>query len=565
MLVELNIKNFAIIDDLKITFNEGLNLLTGETGSGKSIIIDALGILLGGRSNKNLIRQGKDGAYLEALFFVDDSINPYLKELGYFDDDNILIISREISKNQPSLSRVNGRPVTLSVLNGISSKLVDIYGQFEHQSLLDISNHMKIIDSFGNSEYHNLLTMIYKNYNQYKDEVKKLEEVDIDPRERQRQMDLLKFQMNEIDEVDLYNIDEDKLVREYKKLDNAKNIIATLLETLELLNGYSNENSSILDMLNIISSHLNNYSEFDESIKSFKDRVNSSLHEIEDLWNEIRHFNENLYIDEERLTVINEQIDHINRLKRKYGNNISDILIYRDDMEDKYNSLLNFEEEINNKKIKIKRHKKQLLESSLELSKIRKKISRELENRITKELQELNMEDVKFKVRFEEKDTSFNGIDNIEFLISTNQGEDLKPLSKIVSGGEMSRIMLAFKSITASKESIPTLIFDEIDTGISGRTAQIVGEKINRLGENHQIIIISHLPQIAALADHYYLITKSIIDKKTRTKVKKLSENDRILELARLLGGSNLTETTLKNAKEMLEMSKELKEKISSK
>lgn len=559
MLKEISIKNFAIIDDLQIEFHSGLNLLTGETGSGKSIIIDALGILLGGRSNKNLIRQGKDKAFLEALFFINqESINDYLKELGYFDEDSILIISREISKGQPSISRINGRPVTLSVLNEISSRLVDIYGQFEHQSLLNISNHMKIIDSFGDSDYHKLLTKISKNYIEYKDEIRKLREIDIDSMERQRQIDLLKFQIDEIDQVDL-DIDENDLIKEFKRLDNAKNIMLVMDKVMELLNGYGNQNASILDMLNEISTYLNEFDEIDDRIKHFNSRVDSSLYEIQDLWNEVRYYNESLYIDEEKLAILNEEIDNINKLKRKYGNTISRILAYRKESQNQYESLLNYDNEIEKRKLAIGKYKKLLLDDSLKVSSVRKSISIELENLITDELDQLNMKDVKFKVNFKEKDISSNGIDHIEFMIATNKGEDLKPLSKIVSGGEMSRIMLAFKSITASKDSIPTLVFDEIDTGISGRTAQIVGEKISSLAINHQIIIISHLPQIAALSDHYYQISKSIVDNKTITKVKKLTHEDKILELARLLGGSKLTEITLKNAKEMIEMSKKNK------
>lgn len=559
MLKEISIRNFAIIDDLKIEFDRGLNLITGETGSGKSIIIEALGILLGARSNKNLIRHGMDIAYLEALFFIDDQTKDYVDALGYADTDNILILSREISRKNPSVSRINGRPITLSLLNKISSKLVDIYGQYEHHYLLNISNHIKLIDSFGNDNHKELMNRINSDYEGYKEEKNNLIKIDIDPKDRQRQIDLLKFQIDEIEELDLSQVDEENLMKEYKKLDNAKNIIASLSEAMDLLNESDSREGSILDMLRAISISLDEFKDFDELLENFYNRIESSIFEIQDIWNEIRIYNESLYMDEEELSILREQIDHINKLKRKYGNSIADIVKYREEIESEYKSLLNFDHEIRLIKSKINKLENKLQEDSKKLSVSRKNISNELVNKVTEELVQLNMKEVKFKVNFKNKELSSNGIDYIEFLISTNQGEDLKPLSEIVSGGEMSRIMLAFKSITATKGLIPTLIFDEIDTGISGRTAQIVGEKINRLSFSHQVILISHLPQIAALADHHFLISKNTLDKKTITKVEKLSDEDRVIELARLLGGLNITDTTMNNAREMIEMSKKNK------
>lgn len=559
MLKEISIRNFAIIDDLKIEFDRGLNLITGETGSGKSIIIEALGILLGARSNKNLIRHGMDIAYLEALFFIDDQTKDYVDALGYADTDNILILSREISRKNPSVSRINGRPITLSLLNKISSKLVDIYGQYEHHYLLNISNHIKLIDSFGNDNHKELMNRINSDYEGYKEEKNNLIKIDIDPKDRQRQIDLLKFQIDEIEELDLSQVDEENLMKEYKKLDNAKNIIASLSEAMDLLNESDSREGSILDMLRAISISLDEFKDFDELLENFYNRIESSIFEIQDIWNEIRIYNESLYMDEEELSILRGQIDHINKLKRKYGNSIADIVKYREEIESEYKSLLNFDHEIRLIKSKINKLENKLQEDSKKLSVSRKNISNELVNKVTEELVQLNMKEVKFKVNFKNKELSSNGIDYIEFLISTNQGEDLKPLSEIVSGGEMSRIMLAFKSITATKGLIPTLIFDEIDTGISGRTAQIVGEKINRLSFSHQVILISHLPQIAALADHHFLISKNTLDKKTITKVEKLSDEDRVIELARLLGGLNITDTTMNNAREMIEMSKKNK------
>lgn len=562
MLLELSIKNFAIIDDLKVSFTRGLNLLTGETGAGKSIIIEALGIVLGGRGNKRLIRDQEKPTVLQALFSVDnlEELRPLLDQYGiHVEENNLLIITREISIDRPSISRINDKTVTLTVLNEVSSQLVDIFAQHEHQSLLDVNNHKVLIDSFGDNDFHKLKSEIYSLYQAYTREKQRLEKMDKSPREREREIDLLKFQIQEIDLANLSDYDEDNIEKEYKKLSNVKDISVGLDRILELFSSSQFDHPSIFNFINENISILEDLAEFDKDLKDYLEDLKETYYNLQDLHNSLLNYVDNIYIDNSRLDFLSERLDEVNRLKDKYGNSIQEILNYRNKINEELEELINYEEEIEKINRQVKKYKKELYNLSKKLSTKRKNIAKTIERQIIKELRELNMQDIDFKVNFKEnKNLGVDGIDLIEFLISTNPGEDLKPLSKIVSGGEMSRIMLAFKSVLADYDNIPTLIFDEIDTGISGRTAQVVGEKISNISKNHQVISITHLPQITALADSHYLISKIIKNQKTLTQIEKLNKKERIEELARLLGGVDVTSTTINHAKEMIEMSKKL-------
>lgn len=558
MLKEISIKNFAIIDDIKIEFTEGLNLLTGETGSGKSIIIEALGIVLGGRSSKDIIRTGEDKAIIEALFFVSEDIKQGLQNNGYECSD-ILIITKEIYANYPSISRINGRPITLNILTSITNKLVDIFGQHEHQSLLNISNHIKLIDSFGNDGFSTLKELIHKDYEEYKKLNDRLSEMKISSQEREREIDLLKFQIDEIEDANLTAVDDNDIEEEFKKLSNIINITSNLSEIIGMLSENGYDNNSILDMVDKEIALLGSINKFDKDLEPYFIRFQDVRYELQDLSRELTSYLENLEIDEERLNFLTHRLDLVNRLKKKYGQSIEKITNYKDTIAIDYEKLINYEKEIEILNSTIQKYEKKLTKNSNELSNKRRDIALDLQEKISIELNELNMSNVVFNVSFKNKEEySSNGLDIVEFLISTNPGEDLKPLSKIVSGGEMSRIMLGFKSIIADNDKMPTLVFDEIDNGISGRTAQIVGERIKKISKNHQVISISHLPQIAAMADSHFVISKKLNNNKVITSIERLSEEDRIIEMARLLGGVDVTETTLEYAKEMLEMSKKL-------
>lgn len=563
MLVELNIKNFAIIEELKINFTKGLNIITGETGAGKSILIEAVGIILGSRSSREYIQSGYERAILEGVFYIEDlsTIKPILDEYRIdMGEDNLLIITKEIYQNSPSLSRVNGRNLTLNMLKKITHKLVDIFGQHEHQSLLDISNHQVLVDSFGDKRFLELKESIKNVYTKWSYQRNKLKRYSMDSSERDREIDILKFQIQEIDEARLTNEDESDIENEYRKLSNIEEISQGIQKTLSYINNESYNNYGILDLMNKIISEINNVKKSDENLGDFYKQFQGINFELQDLYGQLRNYLDNIDVNAERLAFLADRINIVNKLKKKYGNTIDKILLFRDGIEKRLNELLNFEKEYEKTKKELENLEEELQNISNQLTMERKKLSLILQEKVKEELNTLNMKDIKFKVDFQESHQySSEGKDTIEFLISTNPGEGLKPLVKIVSGGEMSRIMLAFKSIIAFSDEIPTLIFDEIDTGISGRTAQIVGEKIHSISRNHQIICISHLPQIAALADSHFSIDKIMLKDRTISTVTKLSEEERIKEMARLLGGVNLTSTTIKHAEEMIQMSKKIK------
>lgn len=562
MIVELNINNFAIIDKVKINFEKGFNVLTGETGAGKSIIIEGISMILGQRANRSLIRSGKDKAIIEGVFYLEDpvTINKVLEEYGIDKDpDGYLIITREIYSNGRTVSRVNGRVVTLSILNDITENLVDIHGQHEHQSLLDPATHIKLVDSFGNEELKDLLEAVNNKYKMLLDEKNRLNDLSRNTENIEREIDLLQYQLSDIDSADIFNIDEDEIMAEYNKLSNIKEIAYSLAQVVDMLDSDDFSSYSIINSIGKCRFNLSNIEKYDDKLKEYNNILESIEYELKDLYINIKDYLEKLELDEERFMILEEKIDLLNNLKRKYGNTIEDIIEYRNSIEEKLNTLLNNEKAIEETMEKISKIEKELTAYCNRLTAIRKEISKKLEDRITEELAELNMQNVVFKINFDEHEYfTPTGLDKIEFLISTNKGEELKQLSKIISGGEMSRIMLAFKKILSSYDNIPTLIFDEIDTGISGRTAQIVGEKIKAISKNRQVICISHLPQVAALADVHFVISKEVLKDKTNVVVKKLDYNERIDELSRLLGGVNLTDTTKLHAKEMLDMSKSL-------
>lgn len=563
MIIELCIKNFAIIEDLTIQFTKGLNLITGETGSGKSIIIEALSVILGGRATKDFIRKNQKKSFLQAVFLIEymDKIEPILDKYGIeVEKDELLIISREISLDYPSISRINGVTVTLSILNKLTSNLVDIFGQHEHQSLFNVSGHKILIDSFGDEDFKKMKCEIKTKYLEYMDEKMALSKMNIDPNEREREIDLLKYQVKEIQNSNLDNENEEELQNNFIKISNIKNIKNVLEEIVQNLNNSDQGQTSITDILRKNTFALGNILKYDNDLKKYFDRLENVSFELEDIDNELQFYLSNIDTNEEEFYYLNEKIDLINKLKRKYGNTIEEILEYEKIISKRLEKFLNHEQEVENYKMKIRDYEKKLKDLSSLLSSQRKLIAKELERKISYELKDLNMNNVTFKVGFSEKQVlSDDGFDTIEFLISTNIGEDLKPLTKIVSGGEMSRIMLGFKNILASYDNIPTLIFDEIDTGISGRTAQIVGEKIYNISKKRQVISISHLPQIAALADSHYIIFKKVIENTINSDIKKLSDEERVVELGRLLGGVDVTDTTLQHAREMLEMTKKIK------
>ncbi|QEK12161.1 DNA repair protein RecN [Crassaminicella thermophila] len=561
MLLELIIENFALIEKIDIRFGGGLNILTGETGAGKSIIIDAVNMAIGERADKSYIRRGADRSVIQMVFRTQNKyLIELLKEKGIdLYDDDIIIITREIYNNGRSTSRINDRVVTISLVKEISKFLIDIHGQHAHQSLLYPENHIDILDSLAEKEILNLKQEVANKYYELKELKNKLASLCGNELERERKKDLLRFQLNEIDECDLKIGEDLELMSQYNLLSNSEKIYNVMSDSYEKIYSGNNRYLSIVDGIGNIVKELEDIKEFDNNIYNIYNILQECLYNIEDVSRDIRNYRDNIEFDPFLLEQTEKRLDLINNLKRKYGNTIEEILSYRNKIFLELEEIENSQDIIEALKNNINKLTEEYFDLAKKLSDIRRSIAKKFETKITHELMDLNMNKVIFKVNFINDSTQINdinytekGIDRIEFLISTNAGEQLKSLAKIASGGEISRIMLAFKTILAKSDNIPTLIFDEIDTGISGRAANVVGEKLAVISRTHQILCITHLPQIALMADHHYYIEKNIQDDKTSTCIIKLSEEDRITELGRLLGGMTITNLTMEHAKEML-------------
>lgn len=555
MLLELNIKNFAIIEDINVKFEQGLNVLTGETGSGKSIIIEALSLVLGGRANKDIIKNGKDFAYIEAVFMDDlRKTEDLLRENGV-ESDGLIIISREISKNRPSISKINGRTVTNSLLSKVTLKLIDIFAQHESIALMNSNNQKDLIDSFGSENHRKNLEKLRRKVEKLHSLEKEYVEISLSEKDKDREIDLLKYQINEIEDAALTEEDNDEVEQEFKKLSNISEITNELRAAIDILRS-NYESFNVEDSLDTVISFVAKSLSYDNDLNNIYSELENIRYSLGDVVVNLNSYLEGIDYSEEKLVYFENRVNTVNTLKKKYGNTISEINLYLEAIKDRLDFLINFEEKVKNLKKEINLIREDSIKIAELISLDRGKIAEYLCENVKNELIELNIENAKFKVNITKKELSKDGFDNIEFMISTNLGEDFKTLSRTASGGEMSRIMLGFKSIIAEKENISTLVFDEIDTGISGRTAQIVGNKIKKLSRNRQIIAISHLPQIVSLADAHYLIEKEEKNKSTSSNIYKLGNKERVLELARLIGGYDITETAIKAAEEMIRFNK---------
>ncbi len=567
MLLELNIENFVLIENVNVNFTEGFNVLSGETGAGKSIIIDAIGLALGGKSSKNYVRTGKDKAVIQTVFtFEDERIKMLLKEYGIDSEDNIIILNREIFGTGKSISRINGRIVQLSFAKKIAKLLIDIHGQHEHQSLLYIENHMHMLDMFGSEVLLNSLDRVNKKYSQLKDYERKLQSINQNDKERERRIDLLKFQINEIDSCNLKLYEDNDLAKQFQLLKNSQNIFSIINESQEKIAAGLNDEQSVLGILSGVMADFDKISDLDNEISNFSKELQDVFYRLQDLTSDMRRYSENIVFDAQLLSEVEGRLDTINNLKRKYGNTIKEILDYKDKLSNEVQELEDSTNRIKDLNQRIDECKKEYISLSDKLSIQRKKIAKKFETKMIKELNDLNFEKTKFKVNIVPNlDNSNNliltkyGTDKVEFLISTNPGEPLKSLAKVASGGEISRIMLAMKVIFAKIDNIETLIFDEIDTGISGETANVVGEKIALIAKTHQTICITHLPQIAVMADNHLFIEKNIAKNKASTLIRRLNQEERINEISRLIGGNKITDLTLKHANELLTMADKTK------
>lgn len=551
MLLELNIENFAIIENMKIEFEPGLNVLTGETGSGKSIIIDSLGLVLGQRANKDIIKKGKDRAFIEAVFSsYDEETKDLLLEYG-IESGDLVVVSKEIREKGPTITRVNNRTVTSQILSKISSRLIDIFAQHESISLMDNKNQLKLIDDFSGKDQGELLENLKDLVHEINSLKNEYHEKSTMEQNKDREIDLLEYQIKEIEDAGLSDYDDEELYDDFNVLNNMTDTLIKLSEAKALINeGY--ETTSLEDILDKVIANVVEVTRYNKDLKEVEENLEDIRFRISDIAKDLDRYVSSSEVDEERLQFLRERIDLVNNLKLKYGNNVKAINSFYEEISKRLRFLQNFEDNLNKLLKKIEEKEAEAIVLAEKISQKRKKTSEILEKKVEEEINKLNIKDAKFKIEIKEKELSFDGIDKIEFLIAPNLGQDLMPMAKVASGGEMSRIMLGFKSIIAEKDNIPTLVFDEIDTGISGKTAQIVGNKINEVSKDRQVIVISHLPQIVALADTHFAIKKDVVNNSTISTIDKLNYDERVNEVARLIGGMNVSEIAIETAKEMI-------------
>ena len=550
MLRELRLNNLAIIKNLDLEFNKKFIALTGETGAGKSIILDGISLLIGERSHIDMIRNGEENLFAEGIFELNENQKKRLNELGFEIEDDELIITRFFDRSSKSKIMVNGKRQTLSRLKELMVNIIDLVGQHEHQFLLNNEYHLHLLDRFLNDEGKELSRKIRENVSEIKKLNLKIKNIEDEKSKIAEKKDVLEFQFNEINELDLKEDEDNELEEEYRILFNAGKIGEKLEETSQLL---KEGEFSILTALGRAKRNLEQLSDLSESYSELSEKIESVLYEIEEISYSVDNSIGDVEINDSKLEKIVERIDKINKLKRKYGSTITEILEFKNKIE-KDLSLVNFEnEELENLKIQKKELVNQYFQDSERLSEIRMKIVENLQNTVDIQLSDLNMENAKFKVEINKKEEiTAHGTDNAEFLITTNVGETFKPLAKIASGGEISRIMLALKSVFSEVDNISVLIFDEIDTGISGETVRRVAEKLRELSRNTQIICVTHSPQIAGKAQQQFFIKKEIENNFTETKVRELNTEERIREIARIISGDNITEASVSHAKEIM-------------
>ncbi len=554
MLHNLYVKNLALIDEMEVEFHNGLNILTGETGAGKSIILGSINLALGGRYSSEMLRNEEEAGYVELTFFMENQSQiELLKEKDIFPEDGVVTLSRKLIGKR-SVSKINGESVSISQLKEVAGILIDIHGQHEHQSLLYKKNHLTILDSFAKEEIKEVKKETSEAYQIYKKYREELEEANLDEKERNKEISFLEFEINEIQNANLKDQEDDILEEQYRRMVNGKKITGNLDEAY----GYTARgNHSASDSLSRAIHCLQDAAKYDERAEELYNQLAEVDSLLNDFNRELSDYSDSFEFSDEEFYEVEQRLNEINRLKSKYGNSIEEILAYCADKEDKLTKLQDYDNYLAELQVKLNHAENEVRNASSKLSSLRKEASKELTESIRQGLLDLNFLDVKFEMVFTELDHfTANGIDEVEFMISMNPGEPVRALGDVASGGELSRIMLAIKTVMAEKDQIETLIFDEIDVGISGRTAQKVSEKMAVIGKNHQVICITHLAQIAAMADSHYLIEKKVVEGKTRTSISLLEKEAEIEELARILGGAEITDTVLKNAAEMKELAR---------
>ena len=552
MLDRLMVKDLALIEKSVVEFGPGLNILTGETGAGKSILLGSIQLALGQKANKDMIRHGSEQALIELSFSLEEEKEAALKELeeDLEIEEGSLIIRRKISEKK-SENRVNDLSVTLAKLREISGELLDLHGQHEHHSLLKEGAHLAILDSFMTRRGGRILSEVKEAYENYREKKKKLEAYSLPEEERKRELDFLQFELEELSSANLKPGEEEQLSKDYAVYENRDRLKSLLLRVQEEL-ADQDFHGPVKNLEEAVA--------YDESLKNVLDTAYELEAVGEDCLRAVEHYLDHSEMDEEKFFLLGERLDTIRSLMMKYGGTEEKALEALSKKEERLRFLTDYEKEKALMEEALARSEEELREKAEKLSLERQKTAKELEERIQQEMQELGFLDTRFTFRFEKKrEISEKGLDEVESYVSLNPGEPLRPLREVGSGGELSRIMLSIKTVLADTDAVPTLIFDEIDTGISGRTAEKVGEKLEKIAKNHQVILITHLPQIAAKADRHFLIEKNVQEGKTKTEIHTLNEEASVKELARLLGGEELTEAALQNARSLKAKAKEKK------
>ncbi|PEZ07685.1 DNA repair protein RecN [Bacillus sp. AFS018417] len=573
MLSELSIRNFAIIESLNISFQKGLTVLSGETGAGKSIIIDAISLLVGGRGSAEFVRYGTDKAEIEGLFYIEDENHPCVmkaEELDIEIEDGMMILKRDISVNGKSVCRVNGKLVTLSVLKEIGKTLVDIHGQHETQDLMNEDRHLFMLDHFDGD--HILVQLekyqnVYREYEQLKKQLLSLTE---NEQQMAHRLDLIQFQHEEIRNADLKIDEEQNLLEERLKISNFEKIYKALGDSYRSLT----EDRSGLDHVRNAMNQMESITDLDIAYQENYDAIANSYYLLEEVAYQLREKLDMMEYDPNRLDEIETRLNEIRMLKRKYGNTVEEILAYADEIEQEIFTIENKDVHIETTRKKLKEVEHLIVKEAKLLSGMRHNLANRLTTAIHQELKELYMEKTKFEVMIKKKEGTIDdplvegasvkmtqdGYDYVEFYISTNPGEPLKPLSKVASGGELSRIILALKSIFSKHQGVASVIFDEVDTGVSGRVAQAIAEKIYRVSVNSQVLCITHLPQVASMADSHLFIRKQIVNERTVTSVTVLSQDEKVTEIARMISGVEITDLTTEHARELLSQAHRFKQ-----
>lgn len=558
MLHNLYVKNLALIDEIEVEFTKGLNILTGETGAGKSIILGSVNLALGGKYSADIIRKGAEYGYVELTFFVENKTQAEaLKRKDIFPEDGVVVLSRKLMSKR-SISKINGETVPIALLKEAASILIDIHGQHEHQSLLYKKNHLTILDAFAKENIKQVKEKLAKAYLIYKEQKEELEEALTDEKERNKEIGFLEFEIQEIRQAKLSRQEDETLEETYRRMTNGKKIVGNLEEAYEYTGGTNSETAS--EAISRALCCMQEAAGCDEQAQDMFQQLAEIDSLLNDFNRELSDYKMSFDFSEETFFEVETRLNEINRLKAKYGNSIEEILEYCDKKEERLLKLQDYDAYLAQLQKKVEETEAEVKHYSNQLSLLRKEESVKLAEAIRKGLRDLNFLDTQFEIVFRELGTyTVQGTDEVEFMISMNPGEPVKALGDVASGGELSRIMLAIKSVMAEKDQIETLIFDEIDVGISGRTAQKVSEKMSFIGRNHQVICITHLAQIAAMADAHYAIEKQVEDGVTKSKIFRLSKEQEIEELARILGGAKITDTVMQSAAEMKELAERTK------